>query len=175
MTLNELNNAIVSLYPTAVAGVDYSITTDTSGANSIRLWNNALGVQPTSTQLATAAAAYDLGVAKQTQMGILQAAFNQAFYASVAYNGDTFLADQQSQSLLVAAQAAGIAKGGTLPNGVYVKNAAGSLVLMTYAQLQGLISAVYDQNDPAFNKFVTLAGQVQAATTVADVQAVVWS
>lgn len=133
MTLNELKNAITSIYPTAKAGVDYSLATDSSGASTIALWNNALGAQPTDSQLATAAAAYDLGVAKGSQLAILGAAFNAAYGANITYNGATFPTTPDVQQLLVFAQSAGIAKGNTLPSEFACKDIHGVPVPMTFA------------------------------------------
>jgi hypothetical protein len=47
-------------------------------------------------------------------------------------------------------------------------------VQMTYAQLQGLAAAMLAQRWAAFQNLKTRKNSVRAATTVADVQAVIW-
>lgn len=174
-TLNDIQTAISILFPTAHSGNDYTLTTDTSGNTTIHTWNNSLGAQPTDVQITTAVAANQLAAAKLAQVQALSVPFNAAYSGNVTYMSATFPADDNTKLLLDFAQAIGIADGNSLPDSFAVLDINGSPVTMTYAQLNGLISAIGHQSLAAFAKFAGLKAQIAAATTIADVQAVVWS
>jgi len=65
-------------------------------------------------------------------------------------------------------------KSGTWPLNLWL-NASGSPVTpFTYADLQGLAAAMEDVDAPDYQQLLTLIGQVNAATSAAAVQAIVW-
>lgn len=175
VTLNDLKNAISTLYPAAKPGVDYTLATDTSGNSTIALWNNALGAQPTTAQITAAVSTYSLSSAKAAQLAILQAASTAAATANLVYGTHTFPTDQATVQLAKDAYIAAQANGGTMPANFYVLDINGARVTVTLAQLQAFYNAVFAQRFAAQDKYNTLAAQVAAASTVAAVQAVVWS
>jgi len=63
---------------------------------------------------------------------------------------------------------------GAVPAGFYFADADGNKVPMTLTQLQGLGSAIAGNYLPVFQKWTELKAQVMAATTLEEVQAVVW-
>ena len=113
------------------------------------------------------------------QNNTLTAAYQNAIQQSVSYASKggvtkTYQADPQSvanlSQMLLAFQAAG-----AVPSGFYWVAADNTQVLFTYADMQGLAQTMGTQGLTAFQKLQTLKAQVNAATTVAAVQAVVWS
>lgn len=129
--------------------------------------NGALAsIVPTSAQL--------LATAQATQLAILTAAYNAAKAANVAYMSTEFMADADSQDIFAHALTAYTAVGAT-PDDFYVVDANYNKVPMTLDQLKGLIEAISTQVWAAFQQWVTVKQALAAATTVAAVQAVVWS
>lgn len=122
-------------------------------------------VVPTPVQLLLAAQA--------AQLTLLTVAYGNAVAAPVSYLGASFLDDPLHQQLLArAVQAYNVA--GAVPSGFFVPDVNDNPVAMTLTELNGLAAAVAAQEWSAFTKLATLRHQVGAATTVAEVQAVVW-
>jgi hypothetical protein len=99
----------------------------------------------------------------------LDSNYNDAIQMDVAYMSTTFQADNDSRIILTQSLAPG-----SVPAGFYWLDINNVRVTMTYAQLQGLGLAMLVQGQTAFDKLRTLKNQVQAATTTAAVQAIVW-
>lgn len=116
---------------------------------------------PTSAQL--------LATAKSAQIAILASAYNTAIQQSVSYMSTTFQADSASQQTLTRCLVAG-----SVPTGFYWLDANNVQVSMTFAQLQGLASAMLVQGQTAFTRLQTRKASVNSATTDSAVQAVVW-
>lgn len=116
---------------------------------------------PTSAEL--------LADAKTTQNSLLTAAYNTAIQQPVSYMSTTFQADSASQQTLTRCLVAG-----SVPTGFYWLDANNAQVPMTFAQLQGLASAMLVQGQTAFARLQTRKASVNGASTVAAVQAVVW-
>lgn len=116
---------------------------------------------PTTAQLLTAA--------KSAQIATLAAAYNAAIQQPVSYMSTTFQADSASQQTLTRCLVAG-----SVPAGFYWLDANNAQVPMTFAQLQGLASAMLVQGQAAFTRLQTRKASVNGATTVSAVQAVVW-
>lgn len=129
--------------------------------------NGALAqIVPTAEQL--------LQRAQTAQIELLGAAYQSAVATAVSYLGTTFLDDPAHQQLLArAAQAYTLA--GAVPTGFFVPDVNLQPVAMTLAQLQGLVAAIAAQEWGAFSRWMTLQGEVAAATTVAAAQAIVWA
>jgi hypothetical protein len=87
--------------------------------------------------------------------------------------GSTFWTDQNSQSLLMGAVVGYGMSGGT-PEGFLWWSATNTGVPMTLADLQGLYQSIMLRINANFVKRKDLLAAVSAATTVPDVQAVVW-
>ena len=116
---------------------------------------------PTSAQL--------LASAKTAQISMLASAYNTAIQQSVSYMSTTFQADSTSQQTLTRCLVSG-----SVPTGFYWLDANNVQVPMTFAQLQGLASAMLVQGQAAFTRLQTRKASVNGATTVSAVQAVVW-
>lgn len=86
----------------------------------------------------------------------------------VSYMGHPFQADESSQSTL-SKSLAGMA--GTAPPGFYWVASDNTQVPMTFAQCQGLASAMFDQGWAAFQKLQDKKGEVLSATlaTIGDI------
>ena len=112
-----------------------------------------------------------LNQAKTSKLAELKTAYESAISADIAYMNTTFQADQKSQDTITKVLAA---SGGALPDGFFWLDAANNQVPMTFADLQGLANAILLRGQQLFAKYQQLKAQVNAATTVAEVGAVVW-
>lgn len=116
---------------------------------------------PTAAQL--------LSAAKTAQIATLSQSYAASIQQSVSYMTTTFQADTVSQQTLTRCLVAG-----SVPAGFYWLDANNVQVTMTFAQLQGLASAMLVQGQTAFTKLQTRKASVNGATTVSAAQAVVW-
>ncbi len=107
--------------------------------------------------------------AQAAQIAIVEAAYQTAIQQPVSYMSTTFQADQDSQGVLTKSLVAG-----AVPAGFFWLDKNNAQVSMTFAQLQGLASAMLAQGQTAFAKKTTLKQRINAATTVAAVQAITW-
>jgi len=114
-------------------------------------------IAPTFTELQTA------------KISELTAAYNAANETDIAYMNTTFQASSKSQGLI--AQNLSI---GTVPSGFYWKDKANNKVAMTFSDLQGLGSAIQVRGMVNYDKLSTLKVQVNAATTQAALDKIVW-
>ena len=172
MMINTLQ-AILYLYPTLSPGPDFTLTPQSDGPAVIRTWTTTVAPQPTVEQLTAAWDVMELGAAQTAQIEALAVPYQAALQAPVAYMGTTFDADSQSQ-IVVAHAMLVYAVEGAVPAGFYFADADGNKVPMTLTQLQGLGSAIAGNYLPVFQKWTELKAQVMAATTLEEVQAVVW-
>ncbi len=178
MTLAELQQAVLYLFPKVVYGQNYTAGVDSTGAATIDLWQNALGAQPDTTALTAALAAAQLAAAKTAQEQTLTTAYDSARYAStVALTSGsttlTFPTDQATQ-LNIMGYVATFAKMATPPASVILADASGTVQSLTPSQVQTLAEDIMTQSQTDYSQLKTLLAQVDAATTVADVQAIVW-
>lgn len=131
------------------------------------------------TVIAYVAPVITLAEAQAMQQAVIAAAYESAISAPVSFKTaggvtETFDADQGSQTVLMqATQGYGLA--GAVPSGFYWVAADNTQVPFTLADLGGLYQAMLAQGWAAFQKKQTLKAQITAATTVAAVQAIVWS
>ncbi len=114
-----------------------------------------------------------LAQAKAQQLALLQTAYDAARQVPVSYMSTTFQADDYSQTTLNKTLAC-LTPAGATPAGFYWVDANNVPVTMTLAQLQGLAQAMFATGWAAFQHLQALKGAVNAATTVAQVQAVTW-
>jgi hypothetical protein len=110
---------------------------------------------------------------QQAQIQTLATSYQAALQVPITYMGTTFEADASSQ-IVVAHSMMVYAVEGATPPGFYFVDSNNNQVPMTLAQLQGLGSAIAASYWSVFQKWTTLKAQVMAATTLAEVQAVVW-
>ena len=111
----------------------------------------------------------DLTPTKTNKILELASKMEEANYADVAYMNTTFQADKRSQDLIVAALSAG-----SVPAGFYWKDTANNNVAMTYADLQGLATALLARAQANFDKLQTHKATIATLTARADIEAVVW-
>jgi len=183
MTPQQLQQCVSALVPAATYPGSYTIVSDSSGSASIGLWNNAAGAQPTADQLAAELLVLQLAAAKAAQLAIIAAASLAAqtsgFTSSALGSSHSYPSGAADQSNLTAVVTASLIPG--QPSGTtYLfwcsdSSGAGVFAAHTAAQIQqaGLdgMAAIM----AAKQKQLTLSQQIEAATTVAAVTAVVWS
>lgn len=120
-----------------------------------------------------------LAGAQAAQSAAIDAAYAEASEQSVSFKTaagvtETFEADPASQTLVMQATQ-GYQIAGATPSGFFWKAADNTQVAFTLADLQGLYTTILAQGWAAFQKRTTLKSEIAAATTVAAVQAIVWS
>lgn len=120
-------------------------------------------VPPTSAEL--------LSSAMLNSLKELYQSYQTAIQQPVAYMGKQFQADLSSQDTLAKAISG---MSGTAPSGFYWVAADNSKVSMDFTQVQGLAASMFAQAWPAFQNLQDKKALVEAATTVAEVQAVTW-
>jgi hypothetical protein len=173
-------NELMYLYPNAIPSVDFKLQDNGTGP-FITYWNTAkLGTQPTATQITNATNAAELLYAQSAQIALLQASFKAAMTSpvpftnaagvassypnmdTISFNGKTAI--QNIESVINAGSAAW-----TFAHWLDVNGVAQTF---TFADVQGLASAMAAQDTPSELNLVAKIGQVQAATTVSAVQAI---
>ncbi|MFA6903329.1 MAG: DUF4376 domain-containing protein [Gallionellaceae bacterium] len=108
-----------------------------------------------------------------TRIALMEAEYQAAITAPVVYMSTTFQADRDSQILLDQAISIYTRQGMT-PAGFWWKDAANVHVAMTLAQLQGFGDAIASRVWSSFQTLDARKAAIRAATTVAQVQGVVW-
>jgi len=116
--------------------------------------------------------AYQLDKAKTEQIELLKQGFNNQAYGLVAFKGTTFQADEESRARLLSTLAAWTAT--TLPAGFFWTDSFNNPIPMTYVDLQNLLATGAGQFFAAFQHLQTQKAAVNNATTILDVQKVVW-
>jgi hypothetical protein len=153
-----------TLIPNAIACTD-------AQAENWQGYTNVEGVLTENTSVV-------LGLAQAAQIATLTAAYRQAIQQPVSYTSKggvtkTYQADQGSIANL---QAMLLAFGDTqtVPSGFYWVSADNTQVPFVYADMQGLAQVIGTQGATAFQHLQTQKTAVNAATTVAAVQSIVW-
>ena len=121
----------------------------------------------------------NLSYAKTTQIALLQSAFEQAEQAPVSLtlsSGVTtsFGMTPHDWTKIVGLYSKYVAKGIALPSGYQIPDVKGVLQSVTVTDIENLFDAGETQMTGAIAKLSSLVGQVDAATKVSDVQAIVW-
>lgn len=127
----------------------------------------------------TQTSAQALVAAQSAQCDLIDGAYAEAVQQTLSYKtsgGVTkdFDADSTSQTILMQATQ-GYSIAGSVPSGFYWVSADNVQVPFTLADLQGLYAAMLAQGWTAFQKRQALKEQINAAASVADVEAIVWS
>ena len=144
--------------------------------NSSRYTVDASTTPPTIQQ---APASVLLTQAQASQIALLQSAFQKAEQAPVSVtlaSGVTtsFGMTPHDWTKIVGLYSKYVAKGVALPSGYQIPDAKGTLQAVTVADIENLFNAGETQMTGAITKIASLVAQVQAATTVSAVQAIVF-
>jgi hypothetical protein len=120
-----------------------------------------------------------LAAAQAAQKAAIDAEYAAAVQQNVAFKSaagvtQTFQADTDSQTILSQATQ-GYVMAGAVPQNFFWKAADNTLVAFTLADLQGLYLAMLSQGWEAFQKRASFKAEIDAATTVDAVIAVVWA
>ena len=120
-----------------------------------------------------------LAQAQSSQIALLQSAFQKAEQAPVSLtlaSGVTtsFGMTPHDWTKIVGLFAKYVAKGVAVPSGYQIPDANGTLQAVTVTDIENLFNAGETQMAGAIAKLASLVGEVQAATTVSAVQAIVW-
>lgn len=112
-----------------------------------------------------------LSLAQSEQIEIIESGFKAANTHPINYMATTFQADAESQSLMASVITA---CGGSLPAGFAWFDTSNAPVTMTFAQLQGLAGSILLRGQPLFVTKQTKKSAIRAATTITQVEAVIW-
>lgn len=120
-----------------------------------------------------------LAQAQASQIALLQSAFQKAEQAPVSItlvSGVTpsFGMTPHDWVKIVGLYSKYVAKGVALPSGYQIPDVNGVLQSVTVTDIENLFDAGETQMTGAISKLASLVGQVEAATTVSAVQAIVW-
>ena len=120
-----------------------------------------------------------LAQAQSSQIALLQSAFQKAEQAPVSLtlaSGITtsFGMTPHDWTKIVGLYSKYVAKGIALPSGHKIPDVNGVLQSVTVTDIENLFDAGETQMTGAIAKLASLVGEVQAATTVSAVQAIVW-
>lgn len=178
MILSDFKNAITYLFPKAVYTVDYTAALDVNKSATLLLWNPTLGEAPTADQITAALSAYNLANVKAPQIATIEAAYETARYGTpvsltVGSNTLSFPTDTATQTNITGYLVAFNAT--NAPATMPLQDASGAVQMLTYAQLQTLALTIANNSMTVWQKMAGLIAQINAATTIAAVQAVVWS
>ena len=144
--------------------------------NSSRYTVDASTTPPTIQQ---APASVLLTQAQASQIALLQSAFQKAEQAPVSVtlaSGVTtsFGMTPHDWTKIVGLYSKYAAKGVALPSGYQIPDVNGTLQAVTVTDIENLLNAGETQMTGAITKLASLVSQVEAATTVSAVQAIVW-
>lgn len=112
-----------------------------------------------------------LAQAQTTQLSLMDSSYNSANQTPIAYNGTTFQADNGSTVLM--SQTIQMMTSNNVASVTWwdINNVGQTLTL---AQLVGLGAAIFARGQTLFAHKQTQKAAIRAATTVAQVQAIVW-
>jgi len=99
----------------------------------------------------------------------LETAYETAIQQPVTYMSTIFQADKYSQNTLAKSLVAG-----SVPAGFYWLDSTNNKVPMTFTQVKGLALAMLVQGQLAFDNLYNKKVAVRAASTVAEILAIVW-
>jgi hypothetical protein len=137
--------------------------------------NTPATLQPYTLPAPTAAQL--LAAAQQTQLAVIDSAYDTAMQQPVAYMNTTFQADKDSQDLMnraITGLQAIVATGGTVPANFAWYDVNNQPVTMTLLQLQGLFATGVANVNALFVHKQTQKAAIRAATTVSAVTKIVW-
>ncbi len=178
----QLLNVLSILFPGSMRVRDYTVVVDGSGNATIALWNNTIGAQPTADQLAAELAALQLQQAQAAQTAIIAqaSAMAQSTGFTSSALGTPYSYPSAARTRPICALAAHIHCSLAIP--VTGPLSSGVQPLPVWAPLSHTprLSPTSRTNAQAAimtqkSKQNTLTQQINAATTIAAVQAIVWS
>ena len=146
-------------------------------ASQAQNWQQyAIDLTTTPPSIVDAPAAVLLAQAQAAQIASLTAAYESAISAPVSFKtaaGTTalFATTPTAVGYLQGVLAAGSA---VWTANLWLSNAGSVITPFTFADVQGLAAAIEAMETPDYQELLKLIGEVQAATTIAGVQAVVW-
>lgn len=183
----DLSFIISILYPTAIVNIDYSVG-DYGQGPILQEWNTAkLGTQPDQITITNAwNNGLGLTYTKQQQIIMLDiacrntilAGFQSSALGSVYTYPNQNSQEHPDQVNMVTSTLAAVINTNTAgwTTNIWVENSAGTWEYFPHNATQvkqvGVDGKVYVQTQQ--NKLVSLTAQVNAATTIAAVQAIVW-
>jgi hypothetical protein len=129
----------------------------------------ALPPAPTAAEL--------LAAAQQTQLAVIDSAYDADIQQPVTYMSTTFQADKDSQDLMnraITGLQAIVATGGTVPANFAWYDINNQPVTMTLLQLQGLFATGVANINTLFVHKQAQKASIRAATTVSAVTEIVW-
>lgn len=162
------------MFPIAVNGKDYTLQDDGQGPY-IKTWTFAGAAQPTAEQLTAAEAVAALAAVQATQAETLsvacQAAITAGFSSSALGAAHAYPSQPLDQTNLIGAVSSGLAN-----VNFYCADSTGAWarVSHTAAQIKQVLADGATQRMAYSAKLAGFVAQVNAATTVAAVQAIVW-
>ena len=181
---NSTTGAIIGYYDSVDSPLPQTLP---SGSDSLDItdqeWQSALSspYQPVTVAngVLTIPSGPTLAQAKASQIALLQSAFEKAEQAPVSLtlaSGVTtsFGMSPHDWTKIVGLYSKYVAKGIALPSGYQIPDANGNLQAVTVADIENLFNAGETQMTGAIAKLASLVGEVQSATTVSAVQAIVW-
>lgn len=110
-----------------------------------------------------------LAEAKAAKLLELKAAYDAANYANIVHNSKTWKADKESQELLAA-----VLSVGSVPPGMYWRDITETQNPMSFSDLQALAGAILARGLTLDSNMDTKKAAAAAATTVEEVDAIVW-
>lgn len=113
-----------------------------------------------------------LAVVKVERAAFIDSEYERVNQLPISYLGNTFQADNTSTALMTSTLAVLTAAGGAA--GVEWWNLANVKVPLTYAQFAGLGIAIFQRGQPYFANKRAKKDLINAATTIAEVEAVIW-
>jgi hypothetical protein len=139
----------------------------------------ASNLQPSQPAPQSLTPAQLLAQAQTSQVALLENAYAAAMQANVSYKSaagtlNLYQADTGSQITLAKELSVYSLPGAVIPANYYWVAADNTKVPFTLADLQGLTAAMGAQGWTAFDHLQTRKNAVAAASTVADVEAVIW-
>ena len=139
----------------------------------------AVDTSTTPPTVVNAPSAVLLAQAQASQIALLQSAFEKAEQSPVSVtlaSGVTtsFGMMPHDWTKIVGLYSKYVAKGVALPSGYSIPDVNGVLQSVTVTDIENLFDAGETQMTGAIAKLSSLVGQVEAATKVSDVQAIVW-
>ena len=134
---------------------------------------------PTLYQVVGGQIVESLTAAQSAQIALLQSSAQKAEQAPLTYTTSggvtaTFLMTPHQWTKFMGAYTKYVVKGDTFPSGYSFFDQNGKPVPVTVADISGIFDAGMAQIEGAMSKLSSLVAQVEAATTVSDVQAVNW-
>ena len=109
------------------------------------------------------------GKLQASKLASLKIDYENANQLDIDYMSTIFQADKDSQNLIVSVLSAG-----SVPDGFFWLDVNNNQVIMTYEDLQGLSGAILARSQINFVKYQDLKAQVSIATTVDELDLIVW-